>query len=401
MQAPFVCTPSHLVCAHNSSPKHLKESLVSVFPPSNRKAKQQWNPARASLTDEDPPPPSSTCTRQSVRKNLFLLDVAPLCYRGKKPSPSALIGWLKPLFLDVTSTQPIIAVLDGERGNEYRKGLLPTYKGNRNAFVPLSRSRQRQTWKGDDADLREAFPLIKSFMRTCHIPVISLEDAEADDVVASLTEQAVQKGMRVTIASPDKDFKQLLCENVQIVAPLADLKRWSFFTDRLYIDQHGCDPKIELSLRCLLGDKVDCIPGLAEFAPGFGRKTALKLLKKHGSLESLLHEASLRTVGKHYVQDALTQHAPVLWKNLEVLRLRRDLPIRLPEDWCVARDNTNDEEAFSKLEKHLKALQIQRARMDRVVTQNLSEHTDVRSFRSKNTSKYPTDFKEKLVFSSN
>lgn len=79
--------------------------------------------------------------------------------------------------------------------------------------------------------------------------VISLEDAEADDVVASLTEQAVQKGMRVTIASPDKDFKQLLCENVQIVAPLADLKRWSFFTDRLYIDQHGCDPKIELSLR--------------------------------------------------------------------------------------------------------------------------------------------------------
>ncbi|MCO5599191.1 hypothetical protein L7F22_053291 [Adiantum nelumboides] len=257
-----------------------------------------------------------------------------------------------------------VQVMDGERGNEYRKQLLPAYKSNRNAFVPLSKSHRRETWKGNDADLREAFPRIKSFLKSCGIPVVSLEDAEADDVVASLTEQAVCKGFRVTIASPDKDFKQLLCENVQLVVPLTGLHRWSFYTEKLYTEQHGCNPETELSLRCLLGDKVDCIPGLAEFAPGFGRKTALKLLKKHGSIERLLEEASTRTVGKPFVQDALTQHAPALWKNLEVLRLRRDLPVCLVEEWCVYRKSTNDEKAFSELEKHLKALRDQRVQMD-------------------------------------
>ncbi|MCO5564591.1 hypothetical protein L7F22_018255 [Adiantum nelumboides] len=237
-------------------------------------------------------------------------------------------------------------VMDGERGNEYRKQLLPAYKSNRNAFVPLSKSHRRETWKGDDADLREAFPRIKSFLKSCGIPVVSLEDAEADDVVASLTEQAVCKGFRVTIASPDKDFKQLICENVQLVVPLTG---------------------------CLLGDKVDCIPGLAEFAPGFGRKTALKLLKKHGSLERLLREASTRTVGKPFVQDALTQHAPALWKNREVLRLRRDLPVCLVEEWCVSRKSTNDEKAFSELEKHLKALRDQRVQMDGVRTKYVAK----------------------------
>ncbi|KAI5073523.1 hypothetical protein GOP47_0011536 [Adiantum capillus-veneris] len=269
--------------------------------------------------------------------------------------------------------------MDGERGNDYRKQLLPAYKSNRNTFVPLSKWKLRETWKGDDADLREAFPLIKSFLKSCDIPVVSLKDAEADDVVASLTEEAVHKGFRVTIASPDKDFKQLLCENVQLVVPLTDLHRWSFYTEKLYVEQHGCNPEVELSLRCLLGDKVDCIPGLAEFAPGFGRKTALKLLKKHGSLERLLHEASSRTVGKPLVQDALTQHAAVLWKNLEVLRLRRDLPVRLVEDWCVARKSTNDEKAFSELEKHLKALQVQRAQKDGVRTRSVAKRFVVRT----------------------
>ena len=82
-----------------------------------------------------------------------------------------------------------------------------------------------------------------------HQQIVSIEDAEADDVVASLTEKAIMKGMHVKIASPDKDFKQLLCEKVQIVAPLADLKRWSFYTHEDYFRQHDSHPDIELSLR--------------------------------------------------------------------------------------------------------------------------------------------------------
>lgn len=72
-----------------------------------------------------------------------------------------------------------------------------------------------------------------------------------------------------------------------------------------------------------MGDEVDGVPGLQAMAPGFGRKTALKLLKKHGSLQNLLNAAAVRTVGKQYVQDALTKHADYLLRNYEVLALRR------------------------------------------------------------------------------
>lgn len=72
-----------------------------------------------------------------------------------------------------------------------------------------------------------------------------------------------------------------------------------------------------------MGDEADCVPGIQHVAPGFGRKTALKLLKKHGTLENLLNAASVRTVGREYAQNALTKHADYLRRNYEVLALRR------------------------------------------------------------------------------
>lgn len=72
-----------------------------------------------------------------------------------------------------------------------------------------------------------------------------------------------------------------------------------------------------------MGDETDGVPGIQKFVPAFGRKTALKLLKKHGSLENLLNAAAVRTVGKQYAQDALTKYADHLRRNYEVLSLKR------------------------------------------------------------------------------
>ncbi|KAL2651974.1 hypothetical protein R1flu_020102 [Riccia fluitans] len=107
------------------------------------------------------------------------------------------------------------------------------------------------------------------------------------------------------------------------------------------------------STGCLLGDSSDNVPGLPELAPGFGRKTALKLMKKHGSLENLLVAAKTRTVGRPYIQEALTQHADVLYRNLQVLKLRRDVDIILKDEWCRPRDRSNEAEAFQILENNL------------------------------------------------
>ncbi|KAI7750929.1 hypothetical protein M8C21_003094 [Ambrosia artemisiifolia] len=153
--------------------------------------------------------------------------------------------------------------------------------------------------------------------------IVKVPAQEADDVVATLVEQVVEKGYRAVIASPDKDFKQLISEDVQLVMPLPDLKRWSFYTLDHYITQYKCDPLSDLSLRCIVGDEADGVPGIQHLVPGFGMKTALKLLKKHGSLENMLNAAATRTVGKPYVQDALTKHASHFRRNYELLSLRR------------------------------------------------------------------------------
>lgn len=80
------------------------------------------------------------------------------------------------------------------------------------------------------------------------LQVVKVDGHEADDVVATLVEQVLQRRVRVVVASPDKDFKQLISEDVQLVMPLPELNRWSFYTIRHYLAQYNCDPCSDLSL---------------------------------------------------------------------------------------------------------------------------------------------------------
>ncbi|OMO66858.1 hypothetical protein CCACVL1_20963 [Corchorus capsularis] len=320
--------------------------------------------------------------RSKNKKRVFFLDVNPLCYAGSKPSLQSFGHWVSLFLFQVSLTDPVIAVFDGENCNEQRRQLLPSYKAHRRKlFRQTTTSR-----KFVRSQVGRSEQLVMDVFRKCNVPVIKVEGNEADDVVATLVEQVLQKGYRVVIASPDKDFKQLISENVQIVMPLVELNRWSFYTLKHYIAQYNCDPHSDLSLSkyalvfllfldrstgpirepqpaihfemylidylsvlleevnngCIMGDEVDGVPGIQHLVPGFGRKTALKLLKKHGSLENLLNAAAVRTVGKQYAQEALTKYADYLRRNYEVLALRRDVDIYLQEEWLVERDTCND-----------------------------------------------------------
>ncbi|XP_072999788.1 uncharacterized protein [Typha latifolia] len=269
------------------------------------------------------------------KPRVFFLDVNPLCYNGAQRSLRSFATWVELFFSQVSLRDPVIAVLDGEEGNEYRRRLLPSYKAHRRRESGGRRS-------SSNGGLNSVEMKVMDVLRSCNVPVLKVNGYEADDVVATLTDQVLQKGFRVVIGSPDKDFKQLISEDVQIVMPIPEFGRWSFYTLRHYFAQYKCDPTADLSLRCFLGDEVDGVPGIQHFAPGFGRKTAVKLLKKHGSLEKLLNAAAIRTVGKDYAQDALTKYADYLRKNYEVLSLRRDADIQLEDEWLFERDTCND-----------------------------------------------------------
>ncbi|KAE8666522.1 hypothetical protein F3Y22_tig00112498pilonHSYRG00296 [Hibiscus syriacus] len=306
-------------------------SVVGSF---NQTVGEQVLPVRECLENE---------TKSKGKKRVFFLDVNPLCYAGNKPSLQSFGHWVSLFFSQVCLTDPVIAVFDGENCNEKRRQLLPSYKAHRRKFFPrptTSKKYVRSQFGGSQQ-------LIMDVLRKCNVPVLKVKGNEADDVVATLVEQVLKRGYRVVIASPDKDFKQLISENVQIVMPLAELDRWSFYTLKHYIAQYNCDPHSDLSLRCIMGDEVDGVPGIQHLVPGFGRRTALKLLKKHGSLENLLNAASVRTVGKQYAQEALTKYADYLRRNYEVLALRRDVDIHLQEEWLVKRDTRNDASVLS------------------------------------------------------
>nr|GEY71585.1 5'-3' exonuclease [Tanacetum cinerariifolium] len=276
-------------------------------------------------------------------ERVFFLDVNPICYNGSKPSLESFAHWISLFFSQVSLTDPVIAVIDGEGAHEYRRQMLPSYKTHRRKFAPwISASAAKAPVVGS-----RSHQLISDTLAKCNVPVVKIPAQEADDVIATLVEQVLEKGYRVVIASPDKDFKQLICEDVQLVMPLPELKRWSFYTLDHYIDQYKCDPLSDLSLRCIVGDEADGVTGIQHLVPGFGMKTALKLLKKHGSLQNLLNAAAIRTVGKPYVQDALTKHATHFKRNYKVLSLRRDVNVRLQEDWLQKRCTENDLETIS------------------------------------------------------
>ncbi|KAL5173502.1 5'-3' exonuclease [Glycine soja] len=283
------------------------------------------------------------------KKRVFFLDVNPLCYEGSKPSLHSLGRWLSLFLEQVSHTDPVIAVIDGERGSEHRRKLLPSYKAHRRKFTRHISSLQRFS----SGHVGRSLQVINDVLGKCNVPVIKVDGHEADDVVATLAGQVLNKGFRVVIASPDKDFKQLISDDVQIVMPLPELQRWSFYTLRHYRDQYNCDPESDLSLRCIVGDEVDGVPGIQHLVPSFGRKTALKLIKKHGSLETLLNAAAIRTVGRPYAQDALKNHADYLRRNYEVLALKRDVNVQLIEEWLIKRDNRNDKIALSAFFKYL------------------------------------------------
>ncbi|CAJ1947878.1 unnamed protein product [Sphenostylis stenocarpa] len=311
----------------------------------------------------------------SEKKNrVFFLDVNPLCYEGSKPSLHSFGRWLSLFLSQVSLTDPVIAVIsltplvfiemieqviDGERGSEHRRKLLPSYKAHRKKFMRHMSSLQTFS----SGHVGRSHQVINDVLGKCNVPcrdetmqVIKVDGHEADDVVATLAGQVLNKGFRVVIASPDKDFKQLISEDVQIVMPLPELQRWSFYTLRHYRDQYNCDPESDLSFRCIVGDDVDGVPGIQHLVPSFGRKTALKLIKKHGSLETLLSAAAIRTVGRPYAQDALKNHADYLRRNYEVLALKRDVNVQLYEEWLVKRDNQNDKSALSSFFKYLEEI---------------------------------------------
>ncbi|MEC7265208.1 MAG: 5'-3' exonuclease H3TH domain-containing protein, partial [Bacteroidota bacterium] len=219
----------------------------------------------------------------SEQKRLFLLDAYALIFRGyyaliKNPrinskgmDTSAIMGFMNSLLDVIKREQPDhLAVAFDKGGSVERTELFEDYKANRD--------------ETPDA-IRIAVPYIQQILKAMKIPVVELAGYEADDLIGTLAKQAEQEGYKVFMVTPDKDFGQLVSENIFMYRPARmgnGIEIWGIpeVQKRFGVQR----PEQVIDYLGMMGDASDNIPGL----PGVGDKTAKKFLEDFGSLEGLL-----------------------------------------------------------------------------------------------------------------
>ena len=280
----------------------------------------------------------------SAQKRLFLLDAYALIFRGyyafiKNPrinskgmDTSAIMGFTNSLLDVIKRERPDhLAVCFDKGGSQLRTELFTDYKANRDETPePISL----------------AVPYIQKILEAMHIPVVVKEGYEADDIIGTLAKQAEKKGYQVFMVTPDKDFAQLVSENIFMYRPARmgnGIEIWGIpeVQKKFEIER----PEQVIDYLGMMGDAVDNIPGL----PGVGDKTAKKFLKTYGSMEALLENAH-EIKGKLGEKIQAHKEQGVLSKELATILL--DVPVIFEaEDYALSEpDQSKVSVLFEELE---------------------------------------------------
>jgi len=271
----------------------------------------------------------------SDKKRLFLVDAYALIFRGyyafiKNPrinskglDTSAIMGFMNSLLDVIKRERPDhLAVCFDKGGSADRVEMFEAYKANRDETPEA---------------IRLAIPYIESILRAMHIPIMVKEGFEADDVIGTLSKQAEKEGYQTFMVTPDKDFAQLVSENIFMYKP-----RFGGGYDVWGIPEVQKKFEVENPLQVIdflgmMGDSSDNIPGL----PGVGEKTAKKFLAQFGSMEGLLANTD-QLKGKMKEKVEANKELGLLSKKLATIML--DVPVTFD-----ANDFTLDEPDIEKV----------------------------------------------------
>jgi DNA polymerase-1 len=217
------------------------------------------------------------------QKRLYLLDAYALIFRGyfafiKNPrinskgmDTSAIMGFMNALMDVIKREKPDhLAVAFDKGGSTYRYEMYQEYKAHRDETPEA---------------IKIAVPYIQELLKAMHIPIIEVPGFEADDLIGTIAKQAEKENYQVFMVTPDKDFAQLVSENIFMYKPARmgnDIEIWGIpeVLKKFEIE----NPLQVIDFLGMMGDAADNIPGL----PGVGEVTAKKLLKEFGSMENLL-----------------------------------------------------------------------------------------------------------------
>jgi DNA polymerase-1 len=191
-------------------------------------------------------------------------------------------------------------------------------------------------------DLRPQVPKIREVLEAYRIPVLEMEDYEADDVLGTLACKAADDGYDVVLVSADKDLMQLVGPHVR----LYHTGREKLYDAKGVEEDFGLPPEKVVDVLALMGDSVDNVPGV----PGIGEKGAKGLIAEYGSLEELLARAG--EVSRKSYREGLQEHAGQARLSRELVTIHCDLPVAFEPDRLVLEPADNDalRRLFTELE---------------------------------------------------
>ena len=284
------------------------------------------------------------------QKRLFLLDAYALIFRGyyafiknprinsKGTDTSAVLGFMNSLLDVIKREKPDhLAVAFDKGGSDYRLEMFTEYKANRDETPEA---------------IKIAVPYIHQLLQAMHIPIIEKAGFEADDLIGTIAKQAEKQGYQVFMVTPDKDFAQLVSDNIFMYRPPRmgnDYEIWGVKeVQQKFEVEH---PLQVIDFLGMMGDAVDNIPGL----PGVGEKTAKKFIQEFGSMENLLANTDkLKGAIKEKIE--ANKEKGILSKQLATILL--DCPVTFNEtDYELSKPDIEKTDAlFTELEfRQLKA----------------------------------------------
>ena len=278
-----------------------------------------------------------------MSKKLFLVDAYAIIYRAyyafiKAPrinskglNTSAIYGFVNTLDDILKREKPThIAVAFDPSGPTFRHEAYELYKAQREATPE---------------DIKLAVPYIKRIIQAYNIPILEVPGFEADDVIGTIAKKAGDAGFDVFMLTPDKDYGQLVSDHIFMYRPKHtggfEVMGPKEVSEKYDLDSH----EQVIDLLGLMGDSSDNIPG----CPGVGEKTAVKLLKEYGNIDTLLTRTDeLKGALKTKVESNKEQ---ILFSRF-LATIRIDVPIELDENTLVleAPNETELKAVFEELE---------------------------------------------------
>ena len=273
---------------------------------------------------------------------LFLLDAYALIYRAyyafiKNPrinskgmNTSAIMGFVNTLNEILTKEQPTHIGVAFDHGKTFRDEAFPSYKAQR---------------EKTPEDIRASVPIIKQIIKAMHIPVLQVDGFEADDVIGTLATKAGKAGITTYMLTPDKDYGQLVSDNVFMFRPRHGGGYETMGPSEVCEKYDLSSTSQVIDLLALMGDSADNFPG----CPGVGPKTAAKLIAEFGSIDNMLANSS-KIKGK--LREKVESAVDDIRMSKFLATIRTDVPIDLNLDELKVEepDFTQLAEIFTELE---------------------------------------------------